>query len=519
MDFLVLSPPVIPPSEPPSGAFLLASGLAGRGLETGRLDLSLSFFQQLFKKRTPAQDAALRYLTERSGGYLPSAHRSAAGHLHAAVSKFGEDFPGWRLTLMDIAPPGRIHHPHALQQLLKNSPSPFQLTYDTVLAPALEKYRPKQVLISLAYLSQLPAAIDLQQFLAARGITPVVGGSLPNSLHATGRGLEALHAVFPNILIGDGRALFSKSESERLLTRLSWPTLPSKENYISARPIIPLVLSSGCFWNKCLFCPDRDLPYHALSAQTISDFLLSIPDDILRRRPVIHLLDSALPPRSLREFLPLAATHGLDFFGFARPTRHLLKDNLIEKAAESGCLMLQLGAEGGSESVLDRFHKGISPTESAEVITRAAAAGIRTYLYLLFGLPGETQADLDRTLQWARNIGSAVDFLNLSLFNLPRYCELADRAAEFGIDLRDYPTDTEENGIRLYRPFLADGVDPREQARKFLKIFRQDPAVRPAHLQTPRWFRAAHLALMHIGGRRMSQGGIAANEIYSNMDI
>lgn len=501
MDFLVLSPPVIPPSEPPSGAFLLAAGLSGHGFDTGLLDLSIAFFHQLLQKPTPAQDTALRYLTDTPNGYTPAAHRSATGHLHAAVSKFGDHFPNWKLTLMDIAPPGRVHHPRTLLQLQKASPSPFQSVYETTLVPMLEKHRPRRVLISLAYLSQLPAAIDLQLFLTDCGIAPIVGGSLPSSLHATGCGFESLQAVFPNIQVGDGRALYSECNDERHLDRLSWPTLLSEAAYFSSRPIIPLVLSSGCFWNKCLFCPDRDLPYHALSDQTISDFIGTIPAPILNLRPVIHLLDSALPPKSLRDFLPVAAAHNLNFFGFARPTNHLLKDNLLEKAAEAGCLMLQLGAEGGSEALLARFNKGISPAESSEVIARAAAAGIRTYVYLLFGLPGETQVDLDHTLRWAAEIGPSIDFLNLSLFNLPRYCELADRGAEFCIDLRDYPDDAEETGIRLYRPFRADGVDPKEQARKFLKTFRQHPALRPAHFQTPRWFRAAHLALMKIDGR------------------
>ena len=286
-----------------------------------------------------------------------------------------------------------------------------------------------------------------------------------------------------------------------MLEHLAWPQLLGGADYIAARPIIPLVLSSGCFWNRCLFCPDRGTPYFSLPIHTVSRFLDSIPAERLAQKPLIHLLDAALPPKALREFLPLARDRGLSFFGFARPTAHLLKDRLIEETAEAGCLMLQLGAEGGSASLLDRFDKGISPKESETVVQRAAAAGIRTYLYLLFGLPGETPEDLARTLRWARNLGPSVDFLNLSLFNLPRYCELAERAADFDIQIGDYPEDTED-GIRMYRPFSSTQSDPRQAARVFLKTFRADPMIRPAYLRTPRWFRAAHLALMRLPNRR-----------------
>jgi hypothetical protein len=502
MDFLVLSPPVTPPSEPPSGAFLLTAALRARGIDAALLDLSLEFFHQIFEKPRPAVEGALRYLVNRTDGYTPNAHRSAAGHLHSSVSKFGNDYPGWKLTMMDIAPPGRVHHPTALAKLFLESKSPFQSLYESRLAPILDEYRPKRVLISLAYLSQLPAAVDLHRFLVDRGTHPIVGGSLPNSLHATGHGFSALQSVFPQIVVGDGsRLLLENNFDTPMLSTLSWPRLLSKKTYLSSRPIIPLVLSSGCFWNQCLFCPDREMPYFAVRRDTVSAFVESIPNDVREKKPVIHLLDSAVPPNELRAFLRTSSENKLQFFGFARPTVQLLKDDLIEQAATAGCLMLQLGAEGGSDALLHRFHKGIHPNESKKVILRAAAAGIRTYLYLLFGLPSETKDDLEKTMQWAADIGPSIDFLNLSLFNLPRYCELSERADEFGIDILDFPEDTEEEGIRLYHPFQCNNVDPRIEARKFLKEFRSHPSIRNAHLQTPRWFRAAHLALMNLPGR------------------
>ena len=54
----------------------------------------------------------------------------------------------------------------------------------------LASERPRRVLVSLAYLSQLPAAIDLVRFLDRLGVNRAVGGSLPRSLAATGAGLD-----------------------------------------------------------------------------------------------------------------------------------------------------------------------------------------------------------------------------------------------------------------------------------------------------------------------------------------
>ncbi len=496
---MVLAPPVLTPAEPPSGAFMLAAGLAGRGFDTGLLDLSLAFFHEQFDAADPPTRRALQYLMSAEGGYDTDHHRTAAGHLHRRIKRFALRHPGWKLTLMDLVPPERVHHPEALADLLEQQPSPFGALWERHLDPTLSRRRPGTVLISVAYLAQLPAAIDLTRYLLRRGIEPVVGGSLPTSLARTGHGMASLEAVFPRIVTGDGRQLFGDSGGAHLLDRLSWPTLLCDKPYLSARPIVPLTLTVGCHWNRCLFCPDRTMPFARVPQRAIADFMSSIPPEVLRRRPVIHLLDSAVPPGPLRRFLPLARKYGTEFYGFARPTRAL--GALLDDAALGGCAMLQLGVEGGSKPLLDRFQKGIDPGEAREVLRTAAAAGIRTYLYLLFGLPGETEGDRLETLKLVTEQVSNVDFLNLSIFNLPRYCELTDRAAEFSMEIGDFAGDDE--GIRLYWPFECAGESPRDEARRFLvETFNPHPLVRQARLRTPRWFRAAHLALMNLPHRR-----------------
>jgi hypothetical protein len=503
MDFLVLSPPVTTPAEPPSGAFLLAAGLAGHGYDCGLLDLSLEFFwRTLEDPGLPGPDTAhaVRYLLEPGGPYDDLRHRGAAGALHARLRRFGQLRPGWRLTLMDLAPAGqRLHEPLGLAARLAAGDGPFGTLWQDVVGPTLERHRPARVLLSVAYLSQLAGALDLASWLTQRGIEPVVGGSLFNSMARTGEGLGSLAELFGQVELGDGASLLSPKPGH-LLERLAWPQLLSERPYLSSRPIVPLTLSTGCFWNRCLFCPDRGMPFIQVPTTALDALLDGMPDEVAGAAPVVHLLDSALPPARLRDFLPLSAQRGLGFYGFARPTANLRARDLLVEAADAGCLMLQLGVEGGSGQLLDRFGKGLDPAEAARVLREAAGVGIRTYLYLLFGLPGETTADLEATLDLVADNADSVDFLNLSVFNLPRHSELTRRAAEFGIELEDFPGD---DAIRLYRPFRCADGSPREASRDFLNArFRPDPRIKPAVRRTPRWLRAAHLALMEVPGRR-----------------
>lgn len=499
MQYLVVAPPVIPPSEPPSGAFILAAGLAGHGHEVALLDLSVAFFEQMLADNSsdrPVQRELAYLRTNRS--YDPERHRSATGAIHKRLVQWQARFAGWRLTLMDVEGPALPYDPRGIAATLERGPNPFEGLCEIHLDPVLDLNPKVTVLLSVAYLSQVPAAIHVVRHLRHRGASFLVGGSLPTSLAATGHGLEELTSVLGPVQVGDGSSLLS--DKAKLLTKLAWPTLLAQAPYFSGRPIVPVPLSIGCPWSRCLFCPDRGMEYFNVPMDAVANLVETMPALMRARHPVLHLVDSAIPPAQLERLLPVTAGADLSFYGFARPTKALLKNDLLERAAAAGCLMLQLGVESGSRALLERYDKGVDPGEAKLVVRRAATAGIRTYLYLLFGLPAETDADREATLALLIEEAKFVDFLNLSLFNLPRFCELSERATEHDIIETDFPKD---GGIRLYSPFCTSQGNPRQEAKQFLaQRLRVHPAVRAAILRTPRWLRAAHLALISLKDRQ-----------------
>ncbi len=224
----------------------------------------------------------------------------------------------------------------------------------------------------------------------------------------------------------------------------------------------------------------------------------------MKQKPVIHLLDSTIPNRTLVDILPVLKENNLDFYGFIRPEKWVADQS--DMLADHGCLMLQLGAESGSYSLLDKFNKGIDPGTSLEVIRSCAGSGIRTYVYMLLGLPGETFEDLNASVSFLQEAGNSIDFINFSIFNLPTNCELSDRADEFGIEL--VHDNDSENVIRLYMPFRCEGRNPRIMARDFItKELSQIPSIEKALLRTPKWFRTSHFPLIEIPGRISHKAG------------
>lgn len=486
MRYLILSPPVHQPSEPPSGAFLLSAALAARGIEAPFFDLSLEFFHYALKKSTINTVPALRYMTSPPGGlYEPHQHASYSGVIMSALKRYAASFPGWHLTPMDCSPPRGLHRPGDYP----SSGTPFTELYREVLEPVLNDHAEATVLVSVAYLSQLPGAVELGRFLKARGRKALFGGSLFESMSRTGRGISLLKTFIPEVTLDDGSGLLPSNVGQ-VMDELVFPELLSKHDYLAPAYVLPVAFTTGCVWNKCLFCPDREKPLTAIPEKTIRRLLEAVPSGAM-----VHFIDSTVPLPRLENTLALLEERGHRYFGFTRATREFLEPGLLDRIARSGCSMLQWGIESGSPGILERFGKGIDPKTALAVLKESAARGIRNYAYFLFGLPGETARDREMTLELIEDAGAAISFMNASVFNLPVDSELTGRHREFGMSLGTYDPGTE--AIRLYSPFTCEGGDPRTEAKRFLwDAERRSPIFSGLLRATPKWFRATHMAFM-----------------------
>jgi radical SAM superfamily enzyme YgiQ (UPF0313 family) len=81
----------------------------------------------------------------------------------------------------------------------------------------------------------------------------------------------------------------------------------------------------------------------------------------------------------------------------------LLKENTIKDVAEAGCRTVWVGAESGSQKILDAMEKGTTVGQIYEATRKLKAAGIRVGFFLQYGYPGELEDDISRTLQMVRD--------------------------------------------------------------------------------------------------------------------
>jgi radical SAM superfamily enzyme YgiQ (UPF0313 family) len=103
---------------------------------------------------------------------------------------------------------------------------------------------------------------------------------------------------------------------------------------------------------------------------------------------------------------------------------------------------------------------------AAKILDNLYQAGISSYVYIMLGTPGETQADAEMTLSFLEQHAEKIGFLNISIMNLPRGSELLDNPELYGIDSSQLQDD--KSPLGLYHEFQSSTSWDRAAARKFL---------------------------------------------------
>jgi radical SAM superfamily enzyme YgiQ (UPF0313 family) len=93
----------------------------------------------------------------------------------------------------------------------------------------------------------------------------------------------------------------------------------------------------------------------------------------------------------------------------------LLRGDTVGALKRAGARTVWVGAESGSQKILDAMEKGTQVEQIYEVSRRLHAAGIEIGFFLQFGYPGETRDDIEQTLQMVRDcrpddIGMSVSY-------------------------------------------------------------------------------------------------------------
>lgn len=365
--------------------------------------------------------------------------------------------------------------------------NPFYPYFRFRLHELFKENEPSIVGVSLNYLSQALCAFSIIGFIKRElpGVRIVLGGGLVTSWMRNSRWQNPFGGLIDHLVAGPGEsallALLGLSEPEERIARPSYGLFP-RDKYLSPGFILPYSASTGCYWNRCSFCPEKaeGNPYLPLPAGRVTAELGELASETA---PVlVHLLDNAISPALLK-----ALTVGdvrCPWYGFARIGPSLADPDFCVSLRKSGCVMLKLGIESGDQDVLDSLQKGISVQTASAVLENLKKAGIATYIYLLFGTPADTESSAMKTLEFTAKHRHCIDFLNLAIFNMP-VC-----------GKEDYPFGTRDfydGDLALYTDFNHPKGWDRKSVRLFLEnVFKRHAAVSEILKNDPPSFTSNH---------------------------
>jgi hypothetical protein len=509
-DLVLIHPPVSLPSEPPLGLATLAGRLRRAGVEVQVVDANVEALEQLLDRsagldpRGPAESRAQLH-RQRALDQLRSAvgyenldrHRAAVGDLRRLLALASA--PAARVDLAAYDDPLRspLKSADLVTAAREHEQSPFS-GYFNALAKRVASTRPRAVGLSVSYLHQaLPAmalAGTLRHQLGAD--VPILCGG---ALFSCWRGRLQEGALAPwvdGVVSGDGvAALLDRLGLERDCATADrtpdYSGFPWR-TYLAPVPIVPATTSMGCHWARCRYCPEAATQTEH-RADTLGDDLLAALSRLCHEAGagLLHLTDSAIPPGNLQALASGAALPA-PWYGFVRFSPELAEEHLCRRLRASGCDMLQLGLESGSRQVLSRLRKGVDLAQASACLEALHAAGIQTFIYVMFGTPGETEADARKTLSFLEAHAGLISCLNVSLLNMP----LAS-PGEPGLETRAFPG---AGDLSLYCDFATDPRFSwdRRAARRFMeRELARSEAVAPILRRTPLVFGANHAPLLH----------------------
>jgi hypothetical protein len=514
---LLLQPPAIKPAGPPLGLAVLLGYLCRQGIEAQALDANLAAYRYLLQPERltalapgsagTALRRALKHVA-RSWSLLTSPaacrsfarYQSAVQHLNTALGVYRGLSGDERLTLGDYRHGGRSEFSLGdLQQFAAGESSTlFGGYFAEDLLPEIVARKPRLIAVSINYRHQLLPAFELAGMLrrALPGVKLVAGGGMLTSWRAEVEQARDALTPFDHLVFGPGEEAllqlarggnapeFFLEGSTCLSFEPDFSGLPASA-YLSPEPVLPVTASRGCYWQGCLFCPEAVTPTHPYRScvpAEVPDLLLTLAERWQVRH--FHFTDNALPVPVLQS---LAARReelaGLFWYGFVRFEAALAEPQFADQLAAAGCRMLQLGLESGSQTVLDHLGKGTSVTTAAAVLDALRQAGIATYVYVMFGVPGEMEEDRRATLRFLEEHADAIGYLNLAIMNLPHRSELA-----VGRDATVEP----EGERGLYLTGAAE-QQRRSDARRFIQQeLLASPAIRSIVNRTPPLFTSEH---------------------------
>jgi ribosomal peptide maturation radical SAM protein 1 len=311
-------------------------------------------------------------------------------------------------------------------------------------------------------------------------VTGEADASFPRLLHALAVGADP--ATVPGVSRRAGDRLLTAAPEAPTGDLDALPTPDYSEYFERAERLgllspaarrevwIPFESARGCWWgakHHCTFCGlnGATMRFRAKSPGRVLDELAGLARRYRSFR--FEAVDNILDTRYLKELFPAIADSAADYQIFHEAKANLTRAQL-RLLARGGVTHLQPGLESLSSNVLRLMDKGVRAAQNVNLLRWARYYGIDVAWSVLWGFPGETEADYAEQAALAPHLVHLQPPENSGRIWLERFSPLYTDPERFGVRRRVpersyryvYPEGVDLDRIAYFFDYEVDGALP-----------------------------------------------------------
>ena len=236
----------------------------------------------------------------------------------------------------------------------------------------------------------------------------------------------------------------------RDLSTIPFPTFEEFDLSLYSRPQVPVLFNRGCI-KKCTCCVER-YRWGKFRARKAEDIVAELKHHVeVLGISWFNACDMLLNAnvRELTKVCDLIVEQGLSiYWGGNVVVRKEMTPELFTKMRAAGCGWLIFGIEAGSPRIVELIGKNFTLLEGEQNLQYCHEAGIRTYINIIIGFPGETEEDFQLTMDYVRRNRDNIDWIILmAMFELFHHTEVVIKPELYQLRAADVEGLTENFGL------------------------------------------------------------------------
>lgn len=266
--------------------------------------------------------------------------------------------------------------------------------------------------------------------------------ALPKLINAINNSYEL--SEIPNLVYKQrGVFRFNKICAIKSMDELPNPDFSqfSMSKYIVPTVILPFQTARGCTWRKCSFCAHHKSYLNRYIFYS-DNRLLEILNEYRKKYNCNYIAfhDEEIPPDRAERISKLIIENNIDslnIYAYARMI-HEYDKKLLALMYKAGFRTISWGLESGSDNVLQLMKKGTNSGIAKKVLDDSANIGISNICWIIFGFPGETLADAEKTVTFLQGNYLNINMVLISKFQLEKGSPIYVKLQRENTSLNDY---------------------------------------------------------------------------------